>query len=147
MRRYAEEHARAGIDATLPALECWENQYRDYEIEILIPEYTAVCPKTGQPDFGTLTVRYVPDRWCLELRSLHEVLALDVPFTLRLAVARLGRTSIRYEFEVRRADADRTLAASGSVTVVVVLDGKPAEIPAPLRAALEADVVPGSHDE
>ena len=72
MRRYAEEHARAGIDATLPALECWVNQYRDYEIEILIPEYTAVCPKTGQPDFGTLTVRYVPDRWCLELRSVKE---------------------------------------------------------------------------
>ena len=79
--------------------------------------------------------------------QFHKVLALDDPFSLRLAVARLGRTSIRYEFEVRRADADRTLAASGSVTVVVVLDGKPAEIPAPLRAALEADVVPGSHDE
>lgn len=72
MRRYSEEHARAGLDARLPAVECWENQFPDYEIEIVMPEYTAVCPKTGQPDFGTIAVRYVPARWCLELKSLKE---------------------------------------------------------------------------
>jgi len=43
-----------------------------YEIEIVIPEYTAICPKTGLPDFGTITVNYVPDGWCLELKSLKE---------------------------------------------------------------------------
>ncbi|MGA2254628.1 MAG: preQ(1) synthase, partial [Thermoguttaceae bacterium] len=53
-------------------LETFENQYpnRDYTIEIVCPEFTSVCPKTGQPDFGTLTFRYVPDRKCVELKSL-----------------------------------------------------------------------------
>ncbi|MGL4942836.1 MAG: preQ(1) synthase [Thermoguttaceae bacterium] len=43
---------------------------RDYTIEIVCPEFTSVCPKTGQPDFGTLTFRYVPDKLCVELKSL-----------------------------------------------------------------------------
>jgi 7-cyano-7-deazaguanine reductase len=53
-------------------LETFENQYPDraYEIEIVAPEFTSVCPKTGQPDFGTMTIRYVPDRKCVELKSL-----------------------------------------------------------------------------
>ena len=72
MRSYTEEHARSGIDSPLPGIECWENQYPGYDIEIVIPEYTAICPKTGLPDFGTLYVRYVPDQWCLELKSLKE---------------------------------------------------------------------------
>jgi 7-cyano-7-deazaguanine reductase len=72
MRGYTEQHAKAGLDAPLPAVECWENQHRSYEIEIVIPEYTAICPKTGLPDFGTICIRYVPDRWCLELKSLKE---------------------------------------------------------------------------
>jgi 7-cyano-7-deazaguanine reductase len=72
MKRYTEEHARAGIRTPLPAVECWENQYPDYEIEIIIPEYTAICPKTGLPDFGTIYINYFPDQWCLELKSLKE---------------------------------------------------------------------------
>jgi 7-cyano-7-deazaguanine reductase len=53
-------------------LETFENQYpnRDYTIQIVCPEFTSVCPKTGQPDFGTLTFTYVPDRKCVELKSL-----------------------------------------------------------------------------
>ena len=53
-------------------LETFENQYpdRDYEIEIVCPEFTSVCPKTRQPDFGTLTIRYVPETLCVELKSL-----------------------------------------------------------------------------
>jgi 7-cyano-7-deazaguanine reductase len=43
---------------------------RDYEIEIVCPEFTSLCPRTGQPDFGTLTIRYVPDQLCVELKSL-----------------------------------------------------------------------------
>ncbi|HEY3242434.1 MAG TPA: preQ(1) synthase [Phycisphaerae bacterium] len=43
---------------------------RDYEIEHVAPEFTSVCPKTGQPDFGTVTIRYVADASCLELKSL-----------------------------------------------------------------------------
>lgn len=72
MGLYTSEHASSGIDAPLPAIECWENQYAGYQIEIVIPEYTAICPRTGLPDFGTLTVNYSPDKWCLELKSLKE---------------------------------------------------------------------------
>jgi 7-cyano-7-deazaguanine reductase len=72
MRSYTEEHAKSGIDVPLPPIECWENQYPGYEIEIVIPEYTAICPKTGLPDFGTLFISYVPDELCLELKSLKE---------------------------------------------------------------------------
>lgn len=43
---------------------------RDYEIEIRNPEFTSMCPKTGLPDFGTITIRYVPDQQCLELKAL-----------------------------------------------------------------------------
>ena len=54
------------------ALETFDNSYpgRDYTIQIVCPEFTSVCPKTGQPDFGTLTITYVPDRKCIELKSL-----------------------------------------------------------------------------
>lgn len=72
MRRYTEEHAKSGIKTPLPSIECWENQYPDYEIEIIIPEYTAICPKSGLPDFGTIYINYFPDKWCLELKSLKE---------------------------------------------------------------------------
>jgi len=53
-------------------LETFENQFpgRDYTIEIRCPEFTSVCPKTGQPDFGVLTFIYTPDRKCIELKSL-----------------------------------------------------------------------------
>lgn len=53
-------------------LETFENQFpdRDYQIEIVAPEFTSVCPKTGQPDFGTLTITYTPNKWCVELKSL-----------------------------------------------------------------------------
>ena len=53
-------------------LETFENQYpgRDYTIEIVCPEFTSVCPKTSQPDFGTLVFTYVPETRCIELKSL-----------------------------------------------------------------------------
>ena len=53
-------------------LEPFDNSFpqRDYVIEIVCPEFTSVCPKTGQPDFGTITINYVPDKLCVELKSL-----------------------------------------------------------------------------
>jgi 7-cyano-7-deazaguanine reductase len=69
-REYTDEQAIAGIDAALPEIETWPNTYPGYEIEIVLPEFTSVCPKTGLPDFGKLTLRYVPDQKCLELKSL-----------------------------------------------------------------------------
>ncbi len=70
-RQYTGEHAAAGVRAELPEIETWANQYATgYEIEIEMPEFTSVCPRTGLPDHGTLTLSYVPDRHCLELKSL-----------------------------------------------------------------------------
>jgi 7-cyano-7-deazaguanine reductase len=53
-------------------LETFPNQFpdREYEIEITCPEFTAVCPKTGQPDFATVVITYVPSNTCIELKSL-----------------------------------------------------------------------------
>ena len=53
-------------------LECFENPNpaRDYVIEHIAEEFTSVCPKTGHPDFGTITFRFVPDKTCVELKSL-----------------------------------------------------------------------------
>jgi 7-cyano-7-deazaguanine reductase len=72
MRNYTEEHAKSGIDNQLPAIECWESQFPGYEVEIAVPEYTAICPKTGLPDFGAIYITYIPDKLCLELKSLKE---------------------------------------------------------------------------
>jgi 7-cyano-7-deazaguanine reductase len=67
---YTDEHAEAGVHAELPEIETWPNQFGEYEIEIVMPEFTSVCPKTGLPDSGTLTLVYVPNKRCLELKSL-----------------------------------------------------------------------------
>jgi 7-cyano-7-deazaguanine reductase len=67
---YTDEHAAAGIGAALPEIEGWPNQYAGYEVEILFPEFTSVCPRTGLPDHGTITLNYIPDKLCLELKSL-----------------------------------------------------------------------------
>ena len=70
MPEYTEEHAKAGIDAKLPGLEVWPNQYPGYVITTRYPEYTSVCPKTGLPDYGTITIQYKPRKSCVELKSL-----------------------------------------------------------------------------
>lgn len=70
MAEYTEDHARVGINAPLPKIECFRNQFKNYEITISIPEFTSVCPRTKMPDFGTITIRYVPNQWCVELKSL-----------------------------------------------------------------------------
>jgi len=106
-RAYTDEHAESGIDAPLPEIETWPNQYPGYEIEISIPEFTSVCPKTGLPDFGQLTLRYVPDKLCLELKSFK---------MYTLAYRNLG---IFYENVVNRLLRDVVAAAkpiSASVT-------------------------------
>jgi 7-cyano-7-deazaguanine reductase len=72
--RYTADHAKAGLDAKFPEIETWPNQFPGYEIVIDDPEFTSVCPKTGLPDFGLITIRYMPRRLCLELKSLKEYL-------------------------------------------------------------------------
>jgi len=70
MHDYTAQHARAGIRATLPKLDTWPNQFPGYEITIRFPEYTSVCPKTGLPDSGAITIHYMPKKECLELKAL-----------------------------------------------------------------------------
>src|SRR5580692_9816185 len=69
MPEYTAEHSRAGVDAKLPPIETWPNHFPGYEITIRFPEYTSVCPKTGMPDYGTITIQYMPRKECLELKA------------------------------------------------------------------------------
>src|SRR5262245_47704493 len=73
-------------------LETFANQHpgRDYVIEIVCPEFTSVCPKTGQPDFGTITYTYTPNAKCVELKSL------------KLYLQRFRNQGIFYEHVVNR---------------------------------------------
>jgi len=100
------EHARAGIDARLPALDIWPNQFPGYEITIRFPEYTSVCPKTGLPDYGVISIQYTPDRLCLELKALKLYL---------LAYRNLG---IFYENAVNRMLRDIVAAVKPKRCVV-----------------------------
>src|SRR5450755_767183 len=70
MAEYTDEHARAGIKNKLPQLETWPNQFPAYVITTKFPEYSSTCPKTGLPDFGTITIRYMPKKDCIELKAL-----------------------------------------------------------------------------
>ena len=60
------------IDNPRSILEAFENPrpQRDYDVQFVFPEFTSLCPVTGQPDFATITIRYVPDRYCVEMKSL-----------------------------------------------------------------------------
>ena len=106
MSQYTKGHARSGIDAPLPEIESFENQFRSYEITISIPEFTSVCPRTGLPDFGTIAIRYVPNKRCVELKSLKMYL---------LAYRSLG---IFYENAVNRILRDFVRAAKPIKAVV-----------------------------
>ncbi len=75
MAEYTEDHAKAGLDAELPEIECFHNQFPSYEITIVIPEFTSICPKTGLADFGTITIKYIPAAQCVELKSLKLYIA------------------------------------------------------------------------
>lgn len=66
---YTDKQAGAGISFPLPKIETWKNQFANYEITIDVPEFTSVCPRTGLPDFGHITVRYLPNKLCIELKS------------------------------------------------------------------------------
>ena len=70
MADYTDEHARAGIKTKLPKLDAWPNQFPGYVITTRYPEYTSMCPKTGLPDYGTITIEYTPKKSCIELKAL-----------------------------------------------------------------------------
>ena len=99
MPGYTQQHAKAGIQVKLPQLETWPNQFPGYIIRTRYPEYTSMCPKTGLPDYGTITIEYEPRRHCLELKALKHYL---------LAYRNLG---IFYENAVNRILQDIVAAA------------------------------------
>lgn len=68
--KYTDKHSRSGLKEKLPKIKTFRSQFKDYEITIVEPEFTSVCPKTGLPDFGTITIKYIPDNSCVELKSL-----------------------------------------------------------------------------
>jgi 7-cyano-7-deazaguanine reductase len=107
MTREYKDAARAGLKKKLPEIETFLNQFPDYKITIEIPEFTSVCPKTGLPDFGTLTISYVPQKECLELKSLKLYL---------LAYRNLG---IFYENAVNRILEDVVAACRPARATVI----------------------------
>ncbi len=109
---YTEKEAKAGLRTQLPGIDIFSNQFPNYEIKIDYPEFTSICPKTGLPDFGTIFISYVPDKSCLELKSLKMYL---------LAYRNLG---IFYENAVNRILED-IVKACGPVKASVVGEFNP----------------------
>ncbi len=70
MATYRKKHANSGLRDKLPKLEVLPNKFKGYCITIVIPEYTSLCPRTGLPDAGTVTIEYEPDKVFVELKSL-----------------------------------------------------------------------------
>lgn len=70
MTDHSRKGARAGLKEKLPKMEVLTNQFRGYRISIVIPEYSSLCPRTGMPDTGTITIEYEPDAYFVELKSL-----------------------------------------------------------------------------
>jgi len=112
MPDYTRKEAEAGLKDKLPAIDTFPNQFPGYEIEIEIPEFTSVCPKTGLPDFGTITIRYVPYKYCLELKSL------------KMYILRYRNLGIFYENAVNRILED-IVAACKPVRASVTGDFNP----------------------
>ncbi len=92
-----KEHDRSGLDARLPKIETWKNSFPGYTITIVDPEYNAICPKTGLPDFGTITIEYEPDRKCIELKSFKGYMTAfrDVGIFYENAVNRILRDCVK----------------------------------------------------
>ncbi len=120
MAEYTDVHARSGIDTPLPEVECFENQFRNYEITISIPEYTSICPRSGLPDFGTITIRYVPNKWCLELKSLKMyILAYrNLGIFYENAVNRILRDLVKVSKPVRATVMGEFTARGGMRSVI-----------------------------
>ncbi len=70
MSKYTKKHAVSGLKKKLPQLDILPNQFKSYKITIVIPEYTSLCPRTGLPDAGTITIEYEPKKSFVELKSL-----------------------------------------------------------------------------
>lgn len=120
MPEYTQAHAKAGLRAKLPPLECWPNQYPGTEIVIEGEEFTSVCPRTGLPDFGRIQIRYVPNCWCVELKSLKLYLGgfRQVGIFQENAVNRILEDFVRAVRPVRAVVTGQFRARGGLTTTV-----------------------------
>ncbi|NWG02309.1 MAG: NADPH-dependent 7-cyano-7-deazaguanine reductase QueF [Syntrophaceae bacterium] len=131
MKEYTNQHARSGVNTPLPKMECFKNQFKNYEITISIPEYTSICPKSGLPDFGTITIRYIPNKWCIELKSLKMYI---------LAYRNLG---IFYENAVNRILKD-FVKASKPIRATIIGEFN---VRGGMRSVIEATYPPQAHQK
>jgi 7-cyano-7-deazaguanine reductase len=119
--RYTRSHAKAGLKSKFPEIETWPNQFPGYEVIVDDPEFTSICPKTGLPDFGTITIRYMPDRHCLELKSLKEYLQCyrNLGIFQENIVNRVLEDVVRWARPVR-AEVKADFRPRGGVSTVIV---------------------------
>ena len=106
----------------LPVLETWENQYpdRDYHVRIEIPEFNCICPKTGLPDFATITIDYVPTKQCVELKALklYIISYRDVGIFHEHAVNRILDDFVQ-AVKPRSVEIQGVFGARGGITTTV----------------------------
>ena len=96
---------------------------RDYQIEIRAPEFTSVCPVTGLPDFGEILIRYVPDRKCLELKSLkYYLIEFRNQGIFYEAVTNRILDDLTAACQPRRMTVTGAFTARGGITTTVVAE-------------------------
>ncbi len=117
---YTSDHARSGVHAELPEIETWENQYPSYQITIGIPEFTCICPRTGLPDFGVISITYVPNKLCLELKSLKNYIVAfrDLGIFNENAVNRILGDTVRW-CKPKWAQVKGEFSARGGMQTVI----------------------------
>lgn len=111
-----------GVRAAAAALVCFPNAYpgRDYLVRVDCPEFTAVCPMTGQPDFGRILIEYVPGERVLELKSLKLYLgAYRNVGIFHETVTNAILDDLRRGLEPRHLVVTATYAARGGITTTV----------------------------
>ena len=110
-----------------PAIEVWANQYsdREYVIELDIPEFTCICPKTGLPDFATIKITYSPQKNCLELKSLkmYTIFYRDVGIFHEHFVNKILDDIVR-ACQPRWAKVEATVNPRGGITTTVTANYK-----------------------
>ena len=110
-----------------PEIEVWENQYpdREYTVELDIPEFTCICPKTGLPDFATLKVTYGPDKACLELKSfkMYTIFFRDIGIFHEHFVNKILDDIVK-ACQPRWAKVEATVNPRGGITTTVTAEYK-----------------------
>ena len=110
-----------------PEIEVWENQYPDkaYTINLEIPEFTCICPKTGLPDFAVINIEYSPQKYCVELKSLkmYTIFYRDIGIFHEHLVNKMLEDLVR-TCKPRRAKIKAIFNPRGGITTTVTREYK-----------------------